>query len=219
MKHEYSTITLLAILGIISVTFLVSAISSQDIDDVCAIDGDILTRVNGEWVCSSTYYIEEDLRFPVTSIKTKGASNVPEYDTFIPNTNALAFDDSTMEQGFITMQLPHGRIDNTDLESHFHWSPSDNLAGDVIWCLEITCANIGDTFPSTSTVCTTDTADGINKHQMTDYLTLSNSLGISAICQARIYRDASNVLDTYPSDAFLHEFDIHYQANNIGRLD
>ena len=106
MKHEYSTIILLGLIAIFGLTFLVSAISSEEVDILCDTDNSMLVRINGEWQCSGDLNLEDDLRFPVTQIKTQGASNIPEYKSFIPNTYSLAFDSTTLEQGYITMQLP-----------------------------------------------------------------------------------------------------------------
>lgn len=154
----------------------------------------------------------DDLRFPSNIIKVQGASNTPEFKQFRNTTYELAFDPITMEQGFLTMQFPHTRASNTTIQPHFHWSPEDTDTGYVTWCLDYTCANVGDNMPFITNRCINDTASGTAfDHQMTDMIHITNTLEESAICSIRLYRDAP--ADNYTGDAYLLEFDVHYTIN------
>lgn len=215
-KHRYSTYTLCLFIVLLAIGFVFALTESEDFDEVCNKDGSMFIRQDGLWQCTEDAETEEDLRFPATTLKLIGSNNLPVYSPFIGDTYAYIFDPSTMNQMFATAQLPHGRKNASDLEAHFHWSPSDGLSGDVVWCLETTCANIDQTFPSTVYGCVNQTAEGLNMHQMTQPIVLSNTLGISAMCQIRIFRNATDVKDDYANGAFLHEFDIHYKSINIG---
>ena len=58
MKHEYSTIVLVFVIGFVIVTAIVGAIDSDDMDILCSSDGSLIKRVAGSWVCSDTNYAE-----------------------------------------------------------------------------------------------------------------------------------------------------------------
>jgi len=162
-------------------------------------------------------YFEEDLRFPASVLNIRGSSNTPSWSSYLGNTQALSFSSSTMEQVFASVQLPHNRVYYSDLEPHFHWSPSNNNNGSVVWCLEYTCANIGDLFPATQTQCIEDQADNQeNYHLMTEMIHIENDLIYSAMCNLRMYRDTTNSSDTFNGDVYLLEFDIHYFIGDEG---
>lgn len=159
----------------------------------------------------------EDLRFPVSQVKITGASNLPKWATFINNTVSLYFSASSVEQVYITAQMPHARIENTTIYPHFHWSYDEpKAAGDVVWCVEYTCADVGDYYGLTTIKCTTDSAMNPYQHHMTDMIPIENNLTDSAICNMRIYRDGTHVNDTFPVDVSLQEFDIHYLSYQYG---
>jgi hypothetical protein len=53
MKHEASTVMLIIILSIMVVFVVVSAITSEDVDEVCSTDGTFLYRNMGSWGCGN----------------------------------------------------------------------------------------------------------------------------------------------------------------------
>ena len=166
---------------------------------------------------SSEHQIDyEDLRFDSSTVKRGSATAEPQFATFLNNTIILKFSSTVNQEAFLNVQLPHNRIYNTMIYPHFHWTPTNINMGYVQWCIEYTCANINDVFPSTIIKCELDQADGIiNKHQMTTYLngnlTIINNLTKSAMCLMRIFRNATSTKDSYNSLANLLEFDIHYE--------
>jgi len=158
----------------------------------------------------------EDLRFQSSLIRRGVATAQPQYASFIGGTEILQFSATINQEAFIDVQLPHNRIDNSPLNPHFHWTPTNTNKGFVQWCIEYTCANKEDYFPETKIKCETDKSDGINnKHQITEYiggnLTINNNLTSSAMCSMRIFRNATSISDNYTGLANLLEFDIHYQ--------
>ena len=172
--------------------------------------------IKGDFVLETA--VEDDLRFPVNDIATKGASNIPEFETFKGGTLSLAFDDNTMEQGYVSIQFPHSRKMGTSVEPHFHWSQTGIGTGNVTWCIEYTWANINEIFPDTTTRCVNDYADGTAyKHLMTDMIVIdgTNKTG-SGMMNLRLYRDATNSTDTLSEDAYLLEFDIHIYKDKLG---
>jgi len=117
------------------------------------------------------------------------------------------------------MQTPHTRIDNSTLYPHFHWTYKTAGAGNVVWCMEYSCSSVDTIFPTTSTKCITQTANGLLKHHMTDMIHLENNLTASSMCSMRLYRNATNTNDTFTQDALLLEFDVHYLSYQIGEPD
>lgn len=50
-KHKYSTIALILIGGIALIA-IVSGLGSEDIDEICSDNNQILKRINGTWQCA-----------------------------------------------------------------------------------------------------------------------------------------------------------------------
>lgn len=161
--------------------------------------------------------IYEDLRFASNVLRIQGASNTPEYVSFVGNTYELAFDPTTMEQAFLTAQFPHSRRSNSTIMPHFHWSGITDSVGYVTWCMEYVCSNVEDIFStSTDTRCINDTFENPYQHHMTPMINIENNYTESAVCSIRVYRDAT--ADTYSGDALLLEFDIHYSIGKLGEV-
>jgi hypothetical protein len=57
----------------------------------------------------------------------------------------------------------------------------------------------------------------IDQHLKTRFETVSGAgKKISSMLMCKLQRNSSNVLDTYANAAYLLEFDIHYQKDDIG---
>ena len=135
----------------------------------------------------------------------------------------MAFSASTEEEVYFAVQMPHQWKEETDLHPHVHWAKSDTNAGDVTWGMEFTKQEIHATFPNT-TIITASTphggasAQGDHKHSLTELGTIDMTGfdSVSSMLVCRVFRDATNVLDTYTSDAFLLEIDFHYEIDSLG---
>lgn len=177
-------------------------------------------NLRGDLTASNVYVnatVWDDLRFPSTDL-TLSAVDDPNCRVFNNDFYACGFAAAGTEQLFGSFQLPHSWREGSTLKPHFHWSPENANAGVVTWCLDYSCANIGDTFPSKSTLCINDEASGTSfDHQMTSMMNLTNSLTASSQCMTRIYRNGTGSADTYGSEAFLIEFDVHYQVYRFGQ--
>lgn len=173
---------------------------------------------NGQVTTQGNYY--EDLRFPAMDM-TKGGVTDPTASSFINGTRLLYFQPSTANQElFLEVQLPHGWREGTTIYPHFHWLPTTINAGNVTWCFEYGWANRDDVFANeTTTSCTTDESmNATNRHQMSDSITISASgKTYSSMIIGRIYRASVATTDTYPNDAGLLEFDIHYINEKFGQ--
>lgn len=176
----------------------------------------------------------DDIRVPVTSTKL-GGSRDPGFTVFKTNGAGSQgvfiywFDASIEEEIYFTVQMPHSWKEGTDILPHVHWIPSttpDNTPTQqrVSWGLEYAWANIGDVFPTNTTVITnntiypTDTELVQYKHYLTQ---LSDIVGtgktISSMLVCRLFRNATSVAyDTYEHDAGLLEIDFHFEQDTIG---
>lgn len=164
--------------------------------------------------------IYDDLRVPLTAVKTGGAAD-PDFVQFVDDgagstgVYAYAFSPTVEEEVFFIAQLPHQWDAGSDIEPHIHWSPSNSNIGNVVWCLEYTWQSIEGIFGDTSTLCLTDDTEAqANKHLIASFGLLdATGQSESSILIGRLYRDATNINDTYGSDAYSLEFDIHYKVD------
>jgi hypothetical protein len=90
----------------------------------------------------------------------------------------------------------------------------------VVWCIEYTQAKIGGIFGNTTQACTVDYFEATleNTHFMTDpIITDGSDLGeASGMLSIRVFRNATDDRDTYPQEAYLLEYDIHYYVDKLG---
>lgn len=165
----------------------------------------------------------DDLRVPASSARVQGATGVPDFAKLADDgagsngVYTFFFDDSTDEQVFFSVQIPHKYKEGTDLKPHVHWAPQTTSTGTVTWKLEYTIADFNGTFGNTSTITMQDPGDGtINKHQKTASGTIDGSgCGISCMLICRLYRDVSDG-DDFVGDAALLEVDFHFEIDTIG---
>lgn len=164
-----------------------------------------------------------DLRVPVTSTKLGGSkdpgfSQVKDNGSGSQGVFAYVFSKATEEELYFITQLPHGRVNNSALRPHIHWSPTDTDTGTVRWGLEYTIANVNGTFGNTTLIYCEDAGDGTaDKHQVKGFAEISGS-GIkdSAALICRVFRDAGHANDTYDNDAALLDIDFHVLLQRHG---
>jgi hypothetical protein len=168
-----------------------------------------------------------DLRVPMSALATVTGAGLkaPTYSQLSDNgagstgLYAAAYSPTQEQELFFMAQLPHGWQEGTDIEPHIHWSPSATAnTGNVIWGLEYTWTNIDGAIGNSTIITLTAAADGTGrKNVMSDYTTIdATGKTISSQIHGRIFRDATNVLDTYPDPSFLLELDFHYRQDSLG---
>jgi hypothetical protein len=163
----------------------------------------------------------DDLRVPLTTAKLAGGTN-PDYSTFTTGSlYAYLFDAAALQEITFTVQMPHSYKLGTDIYPHLHWTPVNANTGTVSWALEYSWADIGSQFRAPSTIHVRDAANlKTYGHQYADFGPISppREAGnkVSSILVCRVYRYASDTLDTYASDAALLEIDFHFEIDTIG---
>ncbi len=161
----------------------------------------------------------DDMRIPGLAVQL-GASS-PDLISFLAAGDLKIYGfngNATEEEVHFTVQLPHTYAQGTDIEPHVHWSAVNANAGDVVWQLEYTWANINGTFPASTTITATDSASGTAwDHQVIGFSAITGtSKNISSMLVCRLFRDPTDGSDTYASDAAFLEFDFHFQIDTIG---
>jgi hypothetical protein len=172
----------------------------------------------------------DDLRVPVTSLKTAGSKD-PGFAVAFSTGGSQGvftyfFDAATEEELYFALQIPHDYKLGTNLHPHVHWFPSSAGTGTVSWGLEYNIANITGTFGNTSIIYgNVATPNEVNlaskRHYLTEIGELNGSdiLSVSTMLLCRLFRNATGVGgsgDSYPQDAGLLEVDFHYERDTLG---
>ena len=172
----------------------------------------------------------DDIRVPVSATRKPSAGlAVPDVELFMQDSAGTstgiwcdAFDASTEESVLFEVQVPHAWKQESSLHLHVHHANSDSAAGATVWGAEIGFAEIGETF-GTSTIYTSSdiTAGGSagdHKHVLTEIVMydMAGVTSVSPMFVVRLFRDATNIADTYGSDTFLLEADFHMEIDRPG---
>jgi len=172
----------------------------------------------------TTATVWDDLRVPMTST-SKGGSKDPDFEVIRDNGSssqgifAEQFSNSTEQELYFVVQLPHNYKLGTNLHPHVHWLVDSAPAGGttVRWGLEYSLVNIGDAMPE-STIIYITAEDPVTqyKHILSEFpaIDCSSINNISTMLVCRIFRDVAN--DDFADDAALLEFDFHYEIDSIG---
>ena len=175
---------------------------------------------------SSSVYrnVWDDLRFPVQSINPPGQASDPDVEA---STGILLFDSAGTELVYGVAQMPHTWVEATIVRPHIHWTKTTSAAGDVLWQLDYEWKNVGETFDGdypnqlqvTETASGTPDTDTAWKHLISPFGPVEMAdLRISCMMLWRLSRIGGDAADTYGADARLLEFDVHFQADNLGSL-
>lgn len=166
----------------------------------------------------------DDLR--VSASVAKPGATAPSYKAFGPSGNlqALMFEAGHHDEVFFEIQMPHNWKEGTDIHPHVHWTPTTADAGNVVWDLDYSWANIDGTFGAPSTMATDARAAGGTAwvHKMDDFKTggvetiSGTGKTLSSMLVCRLHRNSNSGSDTLNKDVALLEFDIHYEVDSFG---
>ena len=175
-------------------------------------------QYDGSPILNGTATVWDDLRI---SLNTRYSGNtVPGLTGFAGSSSLLAYyftGGTQMQEIFFEVQMPHSWKEGTTIYPHVHWSPGDATSGNVVWRLEYTWANYEGTYPSSTTISTTQAAAGTAwTSQIAPFSGMDGSgKKISSMLYCRLFRDP-NGSDTYSGNAFLLGFDVHFEINSFG---
>ena len=167
---------------------------------------------------SNTYWDD----FRVALVSTVLGPTAPDLETFINNTLAYAWSDTTAsEAAHFTVQMPHGYKLGTDIEAHVHGNPGSNSnSGNVETILECTdLVDLDGTYPNSTNiyngVTVVDGAAYKNYYTELGDVDGSGTTKVSALMQCRITRNVS-VAGDLTGDFFFLDVDFHYQIDTPG---
>ncbi len=168
----------------------------------------------------SDYISWDDLRFGANLI-TPGVANPPDWVAIggsLGGLYILEFNQSTEEEVYCFVQMPHNWKEESIIKPHVHWINHSGATGMVRWGLEYSIASVGDGFPTPTIIYTNgDTCETQMTHQLIEFGDIDmTGHKISCMLITRLFRAAGDSLDTANDDVGLLEFDIHYQVDSIG---
>lgn len=165
----------------------------------------------------------EDLRFPASTLNPPGSVADADVDSSSIFLGTLLFDAGATEICAGQAQFPHAKKLDSIIYPHVHWAPTSTDAGNVLWRLEYIIADRDGVFPESYTVINTLAEASLiaNMHLSTPLGTGidTTGYGISTMMVWKLSRIGGDASDTYGADARLLEFDIHYQADEIGSAE
>lgn len=143
----------------------------------------------------------------------------------LTNLDANSFDGvNTVETLGGTFEMPHDYIEGSDIRPHLHWSGSSAAAGNIKWQLGYSVFNVNAEATAETVIAVTLANPGLGANsraviKANEFPVISGAgIGIGTLIRFRIFRDPSDVADTYGADALLYQVGIHYEADALGSV-
>ena len=178
-------------------------------------DTDHILRMSGD----STMW--DDVRVPLLSAKLGGITDpnlakVKDDGAGSVGVYAYHFDKAKDEELFFFVELPHSVKIASQVSPHVHWSPIDGNAGEVIFELEFTAADVNGTFGNTTVITVLGECNGVAyKNQLVAFADQTGGYpSRSYLC--RIARLGTDVADTYDNDVIIYFADFHFEMDTLG---
>lgn len=166
----------------------------------------------------------DDLRVAASVVKP--GVTAPNYKSFGPSGSlqALMFEAGHHDEVHFEVQMPHSWKEGSNIYPHVHWTPTTADAGNVVWQLEYSWANINGTFGAPGNMATAATAAGGTAwvHKMTALVESGNAYisgagkTISSMLVCRLHRNSNSGSDTLNKDVAFLEIDFHYEVDSFG---
>lgn len=212
---------LVSIAIIILLSINIQKINAQEVK----LNTNLVVEADGTIRMDDGAIVWDDLRVPL-SIAAKG-SLATSFEVFLGGTYLEFFDATSIDELYFVVQLPHSWKEGTTIYPHIHWTPNTSGASNangVVWHLEYTWANNGETFPTPTTITTSTiqpTLSGnlvANRHYISSLGSGIDGTGkkISSMLVCRIARIGTDSGDTYTGKAGALEVDFHYQVDTFG---
>lgn len=168
----------------------------------------------------------DDYTQDISTGKAVGA-NAPTWSSVNGTLQAYAFDDSTMNEMWLTSHIRHNIKQGTVIFPHIHWTPGNSTnTGVVVWGFEYGLSKgHGQQAFSTPTMITVNaTSTGTpHMHYIHEVATAdaipATNIEPDTLIMFRICRLAADGDDNFVGDAFGLEFDLHYQMERSGSLN
>lgn len=165
----------------------------------------------------------KDYLIPGTSVRN--GNSAPDMVNLRNGLYLPAFDGSTtMEQAFFAVHILHDFKAGTYPTFHVHWTHNNaSPSGNVKWNVEYSYAHGygAGTYGASTTLSVVQAAGAQYTHHITDDDEMSVVADMEPDGQliCRIYRDPTDVQDTFGTDAFLIGVDLHYAVGQFATYE
>ena len=130
------------------------------------------------------------------------------------------FDGSAITESlFGGAEYPHKAKVGADISFHVHWAPTTNAAGSVKWQLAYVWVNVDGTATAETVISVTQASSGTAwaMHKIAFPTVSGAGKGFSSQIGIRLFRNPTDVADTYPDDAAIcFTFGFHYEIDTDG---
>ena len=220
MKRIFIFISILCLTGVANRLFA----QEVKINTNLAVEADGTVRMDGDATVWDDLMVYPDAT-------SRSSNNPPTFTLFKSNSSQgvwiWGFSNSTEQEVYFTVQIPHKYKVGSDLKPHVHWTTFDGNSAptrtNVVWGLEYTVVKIGGTFGNTTTITGNSviagipTISGTGQHLITSLGTISGTnFEISTVLVCRLFRKVADANDTYNNLTGLLGFDIHYEIDTEG---
>lgn len=126
---------------------------------------------------------------------------------------------ATLEQLYANKELQHDYLEGSDLVFHIHWAPTTAGAGNVKWNIDYTIERDVTGTIAAGSLSVVDAASGTAWQPERVNIGTVNGANVLIADQIgiRLYRDPTDVQDTYGADAALaFTFGYHYELDTVG---
>jgi len=116
------------------------------------------------------------------------------------------------------LEILHDYKEGTDIIPHIHWAATTTAAGNVKWNLAYMWVDRDGVFTTETVISVTVATSGVAwQEQRTNFPTISGAgKTIGSRFHFVLYRDPTDVADTYTADAAAFDFGIHYERDTVG---
>ncbi len=159
----------------------------------------------------------DDLSIAMSQVRAP-ASLSPTWTPF-KSSQVPAFSPTQVNVLYFSAQLPHSYKEGSNIDFHIHVAYPDAVAGNSVWYMTYSWANIGDAFPAPLSATVTKSSIGIvDGHQVIDIKTNIDGTGkkISSILLCSIQRTGTHGDDNYGNDIYLVSGDFHFMKDSLG---
>lgn len=140
------------------------------------------------------------------------AATAPGFDAFKGGLRTWAFNETTTEELYYVLSVPHAYKEGTAIKPVVSWAPSTaGGTGGVKWGLEYIWQNQNAAFSQSASVVTVYQSVTTAQYYYLNasFAQITFSANITGILLCRFFRDTGDASDNYGADAYLLDFKFH----------
>lgn len=117
-----------------------------------------------------------------------------------------------------SFEIPHEYKEGSAIYPHLHWRTTTANAGNVKWQLEYSWLAAESIITGSTTISAIDPATGIAWQEIISTFPAISGTGklIQGKFEFRLFRDPTDIADTYADGAYLCDIGFHYEVDAIG---